>query len=208
LGPLDRIAAHCQVLAEQTDLNAAQEEDLLAIQQSTDQLLGHVGDILRLTVIEAGEEAPLEYEAVDVGEIARQVMQRHTFAAQVQSSVRCAPNLPIIHGDPHRLRQVVSNLVSNAAKFTRRGSVRLTVAPEGPGVRLEVSDSGPGIPEAELGRIFEEFHRVEAQRAVSGTGLGLAISRRIVERHGGQLWAESKLGEGSTFILRLPGAVE
>lgn len=202
--PLDRIAAHCQVLVAQTELNAAQHEDLVAIRQSTNQLLGHVGDILRLTVIEAGEEAPLQREPVDMATLAREIMQRHAFAAGVQTSVRCAPNLPIIQGDRHRLRQVVSNLVSNAAKFTRQGSVRLTVAPDGPGLRLEVIDSGPGIPPAELDRIFEEFHRVEAQREVSGTGLGLAISRRIVERHGGRLWAESQLGEGSTFILCLP----
>lgn len=207
--PLDRIEAHCEILALEANLTPAQLEDLAAIQHSTEQLLGHVGDILKLSKLEAGDEQPLNLAAVDVGALVRTVMQSHgqSLAEGVVSAVHVSADLPPVQADLHRIRQVVANLVSNAAKFTKAGFIEATVlrGPDG-GVQVEVADSGPGIPSDELERIFEEFHRVEAQRDVAGTGLGLAISRRIVERHGGSLTAESALGEGSRFTLILPEA--
>lgn len=205
--PLERIAAHCRVLQAETRLTPAQKEDLEAIDSSTQQLLGHVGDILKLTVIEAGQEAPLALQPVDLGALVRSVMHSHAqaLAAGVTSAVHINDGLPMVAADAHRLRQVIANLISNAAKFTRAGYVEAAVSAGPPGMlKVEVADSGPGIPATELERIFVEFHRVEAQRDVAGTGLGLAISRRIVERHGGVLWAESQLGEGSKFTLLLP----
>lgn len=207
--PLDRIAAHCEILAQEADLTPAQIEDLTAIQHSTEQLLGHVGDILKLSQIEAGDEQPLNIGPVDIGALVRAVMQSHgqSLADGVVSAVHVTDGLPTIQADQHRIRQVVANLVSNAAKFTRSGFIEalVTHAPGG-GVQVDLADTGPGIPTNELDRIFDEFHRVEAQRDVAGTGLGLAISRRIVERHGGTLTAVSSLGEGSRFTLVLPVA--
>ena len=205
--PLERIAAHCRILQAETELTPSQMEDLEAIESSTQQLLGHIGDILRLTVIEAGDEDALSVEPVDLGALVDTVMRAHgqAFAEGVVWAVRVSPDLPKALADPHRIRQVIANLISNAAKFTRAGYVEATVSLARPGMlRVEVADSGPGIPETELERVFIEFHRVEAQRDVAGTGLGLAISRRIVERHSGLLWAESLLGEGSKFTLLLP----
>ena len=205
--PLDRIAAHCRVLQAETRLTPAQKEDLDAISSSTQQLLGHVGDILKLTALEADDEAPLTLQPVDLGALVQTVMRSHAqaFAAGVVSAVHVADHLPMATADAHRIRQVVANLISNAAKFTRSGMVEATVSMARPGsLKVEVSDSGPGIPAGELEHIFVEFHRVEAQRDVAGTGLGLAISKHIVERHGGVLWAESQLGEGSKFTMLLP----
>ncbi|MGK0361016.1 MAG: signal transduction histidine kinase, partial [Bradymonadia bacterium] len=207
--PLNRIAAHCQVLQAETRLTPAQKEDLEAISSSTQQLLGHVGDILKLTALDAGDEDPLALQPVDLGELVRTVMRAHAqaFAPGVVPAVHVVDGLPIAMVDPHRIRQVVANLISNSAKFTRDGHVEAMVSLARAGtLKIEVADSGPGIPAAELEQIFIEFHRVEAQRDVPGTGLGLAISRRIVERHGGVLWAESQLGEGSKFTLMLPVA--
>lgn len=207
--PLQRIAAHCQVLQAETQLTPAQKEDLEAIARSTQQLLGHVGDILKLTALDASDEEPLALQAVDLGALVRTVMHAHAqaFAPGVIPAAHVVDGLPTAMIDPHRIRQVVANLISNSAKFTRDGHVEAMVSLARPGtLKVEVADSGPGIPAAELELIFIEFHRVEEQRDVPGTGLGLAISRRIVERHGGVLWAESQLGEGSKFTLLLPVA--
>jgi CheY-like chemotaxis protein len=106
---------------------------------------------------------------------------------------------------------VVTNLLSNAAKFSPRGgAVTVSVYPEARIARLSVADQGPGIPEAFRSRIFSKFAQADSSdtRSKGGTGLGLAIAREIAERHGGRLWFESTEGEGATFHLDLPLAVE
>ncbi len=211
--PLTTITGYCHLL-RQTDLSTAQREDVRVIADASAQLLAHVDEILDLSRIEAGEEAPLQLAAVDLGSIARQEMSGHTdrTAPGVHSRLVIADGLPPVRADGPRIRQVVANLVGNALKFTDSGWVELRVhdADDRLGdrraLRLSVIDTGPGIPADELEAIFVEFHRVAEQRGVAGTGLGLAIARRLVERHGGRLWAESTLGEGSAFHLVLPVA--
>jgi signal transduction histidine kinase len=106
--------------------------------------------------------------------------------------------------DPHRMFQVLSNLLQNAIKFTpQRGSIRIRVARAGPFCLVSVSDTGIGIPEGELTEIFERFRQLDRSDR-TGLGLGLYISRWIVEAHGGRIWAESQLGAGTTFHLTLP----
>lgn len=211
--PLTTITGYCHLL-RQTDLSIAQQEDVRVIADASAQLLAHVDEILDLSRIEAGEEAPLQIRAVDLGGVAREEMAGHTdrTAPGVQSRLTIADGLRPVAADPARIRQVVANLVGNALKFTESGWVELRVADVGdrlgdrPAIRLSVEDTGPGIPADELDAIFVEFHRVAEQRGVAGTGLGLAIARRLVERHAGRLWAESTLGEGSVFHLLLPVA--
>jgi signal transduction histidine kinase len=117
------------------------------------------------------------------------------------------PGVPLyVRGDAQRLYQVVSNLVSNAIKYTQPGGlVTVAMRASGEQVRLEVHDNGPGIaPEAQA-RIFERFYRAPAVAADdSGTGLGLAIVKSIVEQHGGRVWVTSVPGQGSTFVVSLP----
>ena len=98
------------------------------------------------------------------------------------------------------------NLVGNAIKFTDTGEVRIAVTKVNGVFAVAISDTGPGIPDAEQGRIFQEFHQVDSSvtKKKGGTGLGLAIAKRIVELHGGRLWVEFELGKGSTFHLELP----
>ncbi len=209
--PLTTITGYCHLL-RQTDLSHAQREDVRVIADASAQLLAHVDEILDLSRIEAGEESPLQLAPVDLGAVAREEMAGHTdrTAPGVQSRLEITDGLPPVRADRARVKQVVANLVGNALKFTETGWVELRVAPTtetlrgGPAVHLSVQDTGPGIPAVELEAIFVEFHRVAEQRAVAGTGLGLAIARRLVERHGGRLWAESIPGEGSTFHLLLP----
>ena len=109
--------------------------------------------------------------------------------------------------DPRRLRQVFVNLLDNAIKYSPRGaSVEVYVASDEGKVLVTVRDNGPGIPTDELDAIFRPFVKTRARAASTelGTGLGLAICKRIVEQHGGRIWAESKFGEGATFYLALP----
>jgi signal transduction histidine kinase len=114
-----------------------------------------------------------------------------------------------IYADRTRLRQVMINLVNNSIKFTDQGKIALNVAPmDGARVLISVKDTGMGVPPENLESIFQEFTQVDSSttRKTGGTGLGLPISRRLVEMHGGRLWAEStgNSGEGSTFFVELP----
>src|SRR5262245_6619768 len=115
------------------------------------------------------------------------------------------PALPALRADGAKLRQVLLNLLSNAIRFTPEGRVVVRVRDAAEGIHLAVADTGVGIAEAESGRVFEPFHRVEgAAPTASGAGLGLAISKMYVELHGGWIWAESRLHAGSTFHVTLP----
>ena len=125
--------------------------------------------------------------------------------AGLRLQVEVAGGLPQVRADAARLEQVLVNLVHNAIKFTPPGSeVSLTAAAEGTFVRFSVHDTGAGIPEEELGRIFERFYKADRARSGGGTGLGLSIARHIVEAHGGRIWAESEEGRGSTFHFTIP----
>jgi signal transduction histidine kinase len=117
-----------------------------------------------------------------------------------------AKGLPYGLGDEQRLTQVLLNLVGNAIKFTDAGEVRIVAGAENGHFELSVSDTGPGISPDECERIFEKFRQVDSSntRAKGGTGLGLAIAREIVEMHGGRIWVESTICQGSTFRMELP----
>jgi len=117
--------------------------------------------------------------------------------------------LPLVWADKDRLRQVLFNLLNNAAKFTVRGQVRLVArSVEGEEVEVRVEDSGIGVDRVELSKIFEKFYQSQGADGLSdkpvGTGLGLAICSQIVEHYGGRIWAESDPGQGSVFVVRLP----
>jgi signal transduction histidine kinase len=113
-----------------------------------------------------------------------------------------------ISADRNRLRQVMINLVNNAMKFTEKGKIKIHIAREENNVLISVKDTGIGIHPSQLEAVFQEFTQVDSSttRKVGGTGLGLPISRRLIEMHGGRLWAESTgiNGEGSTFYVFLP----
>jgi len=115
--------------------------------------------------------------------------------------------LPPVIGDEDRLEQVLTNLVDNALRYSPQGSkIRITTDITAEGLRVAISDQGPGIPAKELPHIWERFYKVDKARIRkgSGTGLGLAIARSIIKAHGGRIWAESKVGEGTTFKFVIP----
>ncbi|MDA8100107.1 MAG: HAMP domain-containing sensor histidine kinase [Nitrospiraceae bacterium] len=129
-------------------------------------------------------------------------------AKGIAVTMEIAPLPPAI-GDRDRLHQVLINLLSNAAKFTQAGTVRITARPDA-GRReiiVAVKDSGRGVPAGDLEIIFEKFRRSGGEQGTAdGTGLGLAISHQIIAQHGGRIWAASEPGSGSTFSFALPAA--
>jgi two-component system phosphate regulon sensor histidine kinase PhoR len=114
------------------------------------------------------------------------------------------PNLDL-YGDKQRLKQVLANLITNAIKYTEKGSIEIGVVEEGNCGKIFVKDTGLGIPEADLSRIFERFYRIDRDRSreMGGTGLGLAIVKHIIEAHGSKIGVLSRIGEGSEFFFRL-----
>jgi signal transduction histidine kinase/DNA-binding response OmpR family regulator len=128
----------------------------------------------------------------------------------IEFMVNCPDRLPPVAGDTDKIAQVLSNLVSNALKYTQNGGkVRLSAEPDGSGILISVSDTGPGIPSDQWDQIFDRFSQVPTSymREIAGVGLGLYIVRQIVDRHDGRVWVESEVGRGSTFYVTLPGKV-
>ncbi len=208
--PLNAIIGFSQVLREQLfgEVNEKQKEYLDDIVSSGNHLLALINDILDLSKVEAGqielEVAPFSLrEALERGVV--MVRERATMDG-VQVELATAPGVDIVTGDERRIRQVIFNLLSNAVKFTPAGGVVDVTASQVNGeVRVSVADSGPGIAAVDHERIFEEFRQTEAgMEQGEGTGLGLALSRRLVELHGGRIWVDSELGQGSTFVFALP----
>ncbi len=194
-----------------TKLNPTQREMAQVVQKSAESLLRIVNDVLDFSKIEAGK-MQLEVGEFDLVRVVEETVALLAPPALLkQVPVRCtfAPGLPSRpRGDGGRLRQVLTNLVGNAVKFTEHGDVSVTVRPVDGSrgrVRFEVRDTGPGIAEAEQQRLFAAFVQVDGSstRRHGGTGLGLAISRQLVELMGGQIGLVSAPGQGALFWVEL-----
>ncbi|HWI51709.1 MAG TPA: ATP-binding protein [Symbiobacteriaceae bacterium] len=208
--PLTSIMGYLSlVMNEQVGkLEPQQKEFLTVVKRNTDRLSNLINDLLDVQRIEAGR-MPLQCRPVQMAEVVAHVAE--TFRVQAESkglkyTLDIDPTVPLISGDPDRLTQVASNLVSNAVKYTQEGSVRVTVNQDHLSVQLIVEDSGVGIAPADQKRIFEKFFRADNKyaREAGGTGLGLSIVKMLVEEHGGHITVESELGKGSRFIASFP----
>ncbi|MDA0243531.1 MAG: ATP-binding protein [Chloroflexi bacterium] len=208
--PLNSIIGFSKIMLKGLDgpLTELQEEDLQTIHNSGQHLLGIITNILDLTKIEAGH-VELEREALALCPLLEESM------AHLNGLVRDKPirtvldvptPLPPIWGDGTRVRQILLNLLSNAAKFTDSGEIRLAAVASSQWVTVSVRDTGIGIPANQYGAIFEEFTQVDNSyaRQYEGTGLGLPITKKLVELHGGHIWVISQLHYGSTFSFTLP----
>ena len=196
---------------EDLQLDETQSANLLGvIATESDRLARTVNDILWASRLDA-DRVQLDLGTHDPRELARTVVE----AAQVhlpsgvELSFSCERELPPILGDPDKVRQVLTNFVDNAIKYSPDGGkVELEIAGRDHAVRFSVADQGLGIPPGEQRRIFDKFYRVDPNltRGVGGTGLGLYISRELVRRMNGTIWVESSEGEGSRFSFELPVA--
>lgn len=182
--------------------------DLRVILRNSQHLAALIDDVLDLSQIEAGQMA-LTKEHTDLAEIveAATVAVRPLFASKGLSlEARVEEDLPPVYCDRTRIREVLLNLLSNAGRFTERGGVSLRVWRERNDIAVSVADTGPGIDPRDKDRLFRPFEQLDGslRRRHGGTGLGLAISKSFVELHGGQMWLESQVGQGTTFYFRLP----
>jgi PAS domain S-box-containing protein len=210
--PLTSIKGSLQMLDSGMlgDLSDDQQE-LVTMAVSNSERLGQlVNDILDMERLDAGR-MPLEPLDVDAAELARQAVSGITGAADaagitIEWTAVEGADLTV-HADPHRMHQVLTNLLGNAVKFSERGStVTVDVSRTATTVSLAVSDHGRGIPADQLSTVFERFGQVDAgdARRQGGTGLGLAIAREIVTRSGGTIEVASEMGVGSTFTVVMP----
>ncbi len=183
--------------------------DLNQIYTSGKHLLQLINDILDLSKVDAGK-LDLEIEQVDLEPIFKGVLATAVGLVgdkPIKLKRDTPPQLPPVRGDSLRIRQVILNLLSNAAKFTDEGSITVGARPDENGqVLLWVKDTGIGIPPQDMDKIFEEFRQGTSGRRKgrAGSGLGLAISRQLLNLMGGRIWAESTLGKGSTLYFTLP----
>jgi response regulator RpfG family c-di-GMP phosphodiesterase/anti-sigma regulatory factor (Ser/Thr protein kinase) len=206
--PMNGVLGMAEILLG-TSLTAEQLEAVELIRTSATGLLTLINDVLDFSRIEAGRLELVDAE-FDVGDTVRSVaalLAPRAAERGVRVTCRVEPEVPgLARGDPGRVRQVVTNLVGNAVKFTQHGEVAVSVARDGAAIALTVRDTGIGIPADKLATIFEQFQQVDAgsTRRYGGTGLGLAITKRLVEAMGGEIAASSRVGEGSEFRVRLP----
>ena len=210
--PLNSILGFTQVILEGIDgpLTDYMVSDLQLIEKNGKHLLNLINEVLDMAKIEAGRMS-LTIETVDLRELLEDVLETTSSQAREKSiylSLEAKPTeLLEINGDRMRLRQVMLNLVGNAIKFTDSGGISVKVNTNYETIKIIVSDTGIGIPSDKLESIFEAFSQVDTSttRKAGGTGLGLPISRRLVEMHGGKLWAESSgIGDGTNMHLVLP----
>lgn len=211
--PLNLIVGFADLITQSPEyydapLPPAYQRDLAIIARNARHLQNLVNDVLDLARIEAAEMTIIP-EETNPAELVREAI------ATVDSAIRARglalvvdiePNLPSLWVDPTRIRQVLFNLLNNAARFTEQGQITVNVRRDGPEILFSVADTGIGIAPEDLERIFEEFQQADGtrRRRHGGAGLGLAISRRFVQLHGGRIWAESQVGLGSTFYFTLP----
>jgi PAS domain S-box-containing protein len=211
--PLNAILGFAQVLQIKSDaLPAAARDQVRQIETAGWHLLALINDVLDLSRIESGtmtvsrEPVDLAPLVAECAQMAEPLARRHE--VRIVNRATGGARLHAL-GDRTRLKQVITNLLSNAIKYNRAGgSVTLTLARSADGaVELAVADTGRGFTEAQLGRLFEPFNRLGAERGpVEGTGIGLVITRRLIELMGGSLHVETNAGVGSVFTVRLPQA--
>jgi len=208
--PLNSIIGFTDVVLQELSgpLNEEQKRQLGIVQESSRMLLGLINEILDLSRIEAGR-LQLDFESFDLSELLRKRVEAFaSIAEQKRIALECRVDdtVGIIFSDPKRVAQIVTNLLSNATKFTVAGSVALHARRVHDNVEIDVRDTGPGICSDDLALLFRPFMQVgEAQRSHrEGTGLGLVISRHLAHALGGDIGVSSVVGQGTVFTITLP----
>ena len=210
--PLSSIISLTRILLNRIDgeLTPEQEKQVVYIRRSAENLLELVSDLLDIAKVEAGKIA-VKPQEFTVSEIfgAMRGMFRPLLVDRGEVELQLVPDdsLPSIYSDEGKVSQILRNLISNAIKYTERGEIVVSAA-RGPdeSILFEVRDTGIGVETENLDHIFKDFTQVDSilQRKSPGTGLGLPLSKRLANLLGGDLWAESEIGKGSRFFVRIP----
>ncbi|MFH1353166.1 MAG: ATP-binding protein [bacterium] len=211
--PMTSIRGFLEIMIDGSagELNEEQKNFLKIMDESSEKLLTMINNLLDVSKLEAGKMV-LNLGEVDVNKLARSIVDffyPQAKSMKVNLSFKEAAVAVLVPADENLIERVVTNLVSNAMKFTAPGgSVTVTAKDEYPEkgkIYLEVADTGKGIPKEEIGKVFEKFHQVsDTALKKTGTGLGLTVCKYIVETHLGKIWAESEFGKGSVFCFWIP----
>jgi len=209
--PLTAIRGYIEALADGDATLDEQQRFVDIIARHTARMERLVKDLLRLARLDAGQET-LDLIACDTRSLAEAVvtdLAPNADARGQRVTVHVADAAPDVRGDPAKLHDALRNLVANAITYApEQTTIAIDVRREGPMIAIEVSDQGPGIPDEDLGRVFERFYRVDKSRArdPGGTGLGLAIVKHLVELHGGRVRVDNRPDGGARFTMTLPAA--
>jgi signal transduction histidine kinase len=209
--PISVILGHTEAMHD--GVLPPSEETYNIIRDEALRLERMVDDLRTLSRADAGELV-FTYRPVSVQDLVDQAVKAyrpHASKKNINLHLETYPDIPEVNIDPDRMAQVLSNLLSNALRYTPQGGdITISARHTAGEVEIRVHDSGPGIESEELSNIFDRFYRADKsrQRESGGSGLGLAIAKSIVEGHGGRIWAESEQGEGTTIVIALPIPVE
>ena len=210
--PLNAILGYTELIAD--GVYGEPTEKMLGVlkrlESNGKHLLGLINAVLDLSKIEAGQLVLdfADYSLQDVVQTVCTAVEPLAADKKLALKIEVSPDLPAGRGDERRLTQVLLNLVGNAIKFTDAGEVVIKAAASNGSFNVSVRDTGPGISTADQAKLFQEFQQADNSitRKKGGTGLGLAISKRIIEMHGGRIWVDSVVGQGSTFSFYAPGS--
>ena len=212
--PLNAILGYTELMADGAYGEPSEKMGavLKRLESNGRHLLGLINDVLDLSKIEAGQlELDLsDYSILDIAQTVRSTLEPLAVDKKLTFKVEMASDLPPGRGDGRRLTQVLINLVGNAIKFTDAGEVAIAAKTGDGQFNVSVRDTGPGISAGDQAKLFQEFQQADNSitRKKGGTGLGLAISKRIIEMHGGRIWIDSTIGQGSTFSFTVPVRVD
>ncbi len=213
--PLNAIIGYSEMLMEEAEDDGLDtySEDLTKINSSGDHLLTLINDILDLSKIEAGK-MEMHIEEFDFANFLKQIEATAKPLVEKNKNefiIKCKTEKLKLKNDQTKLRQILFNMLSNAAKFTKKGTITLQIKPEKKeNLRFDVTDTGIGMSKEQLGKVFEEFTQAESSTSkdYGGTGLGLPISKKMTEIMGGKMEVKSKKGKGTTFSIIIPISVE
>jgi len=208
--PLNAIIGFTRIVLRRTEgqIPDLQKENLQKVVISSEHLLNLINGLLDLAKIEAGrmEVFAQPFKIDEVINVATTTVEPMLKDGRVRIITEVAPSISIVRNDRDKLKQILLNLLSNAAKFTEQGEIRVSAWQENGTLKLAVSDTGIGMKREALDQVFEEFRQAESTTAskYGGTGLGLAIVKKFITLMGGEIRVESELGKGSTFTIRIP----
>jgi signal transduction histidine kinase/methyl-accepting chemotaxis protein len=208
--PLNAIIGFTRIVLRRTEgqIPDLQKENLQKVVISSEHLLNLINGLLDLAKIEAGrmEVFAQPFKIDEVINVATTTVEPMLKDGRVRIITEVAPSISIVRNDRDKLKQILLNLLSNAAKFTEQGEIRVSAWQENGTLKLAVSDTGIGMKREALDQVFEEFRQAERTTAsrYGGTGLGLAIVKKFITLMGGEIRVESEVGKGSTFTLRIP----
>lgn len=205
--PLTAIRGFSEILLTRSLDIERQQRYLNLIKEQSAQLGQLIDDLLDISRLEARRSMALELSTVRIAELLTQaIVPFRESAPRHQIRIEGPADYPVLTGDTFRLGQVMNNLLSNAVKYSPNGgTITIRCRQAGEAIEISVADEGIGMTSEQQTHLFEQFYRADASNtAITGTGLGLAISKRIIELHGGHIWAESTYGVGSTFYFTLP----